>query len=74
MKKVIYNTYIDKVMDELKVPQRKTNGRDKSKSYHKITISVNEQERWDIQNFAKKEGKSVSAVIKNMLREEGITS
>lgn len=59
-------------MEDLKSPKRKTKGQDRSKSYHKITISVTEKEKTDIQKAAEKQGKSVSALMKELLRLEEV--
>ena len=69
---MLYDHIIDHIMEDLKTPKRKTAGQDHSKCYHKITISVNEKEKADIQKAAQEQGKSVSALIKDLLSTEGI--
>ena len=68
----MYDNFIKPLMEELKSPQRKTKGKDRSKSYHKVTISVTEKEKIDIQSAAEEKGKSVSALIKELLKVEGV--
>ncbi len=68
----MYGHFIDHLMEDLKFPQRKTKGQDRTKSYHKITISVTEKEKADIQTAAEEKGMSVSALIKELLKVEGI--
>ena len=65
---MLYDHIIDHIMEDLKTPKRKTAGQDHSKCYHKITISVNEKEKMAIQEAAQKQGKSVSTLIKDLLR------
>ena len=60
------------LMSDLKVQKRKTKGQDKSKNYHKITISINEQDKNDVLTYANEKGISVSMLIKNLLQEQGI--
>lgn len=67
----MYDKTIEGLMKELSSPKRKAKGQDHSKSYHKVTISVTEKEKVDIQSAAKKKGKSVSALIKELLKAEG---
>lgn len=68
----MYDDFIDHLMEDLKSPQRKTKGQDRTKSYHKITISVTEKEKVDIQSAAEEKGMSVSALMKELLKVEGI--
>ena len=57
-------------MDELSAPKRKTKGRDTSKNYHKITISINEQDKRDIIEYAEEQGVSVSQLIKGLVLDK----
>jgi len=68
----MYDNFIDYLMEDLKSPKRKTRGQDHSKSYHKITISVNEKEKAEIQAAAEEKGVSVSMLIKELLKVEGV--
>lgn len=68
----MYDRFVEHLMNDLKTTKRKTGGQDHSKSYHKITISVSEKEKAEIQLVAQTQGKSVSALIKDVLKTEGI--
>ncbi len=68
----MFDNFIDHLMEDLKSPKRKTKGQDRSKSYHKITISVNEKEKAEIQAAAEEKGVSVSMLIKELLKVEGV--
>ena len=46
--------------------------RDTSKTYHKITISVNQYEKEAIHRYATSNNVKVSALIKALLKEKGI--
>ena len=63
---------IDAFVAELDKPRRMTKGRDSSKNYHKITISVSQADKNAIQEYAKEHNMSVSAIIKKLLFEKGI--
>jgi len=63
---------INVLMNDLQKNKRKTQGRDKSKNYHKITISINQQDKDDVMVYAEKHNISVSKLIKDLLREKGI--
>ena len=69
---MLYDHIIDHIMEDLKTPKRKTAGQDHSKCYHKITISVNEKEKAEIQAAAEEKGVSVSMFIKELLKVEGV--
>ena len=63
---------IDSIMNDLDVVKRKTQGQDRSKNYHKITISVNQKDKESLQSYAQSKGVSVSEVLKALLREKAI--
>jgi len=66
------NNIIDTLFEKLNQPKRATNGRDLSKNYHKITISVSLIDKKAIQNHAKENNITVSQLIKNLLKENNI--
>lgn len=68
----MYDDTIEELMNSLGSPKRKTKGRDYSKNYHKITISVTEKEKIDIQSAAEEKGMGVSALMKELLKVEGV--
>ena len=68
----MYDKTIQGLMNDLSFPKRKTKGQDRTKSYHKITISVTEKEKLDIQTAAEEKGMSVSALMKELLKVEGV--
>jgi len=70
----MFDKTVQGLRNDLSSSKRKTKGQDRSKSYHKITMSVTQKEKEDIQIAAEKEGKGVSAFIKDLLRGEGIIS
>ncbi|WP_367234541.1 DUF6364 family protein [Sulfurimonas sp.] len=55
-------------------PKRKTHGRDRSKNYHKITISVDEKAKQEIIEYAREHNISISKLIKNLLIKNSIIS
>ena len=61
---------IDDLLNNLNKPKRKTAGQDKSKNYHKITVSVDENMRADIIKLAEAQGTSISQFIKNLVIKE----
>lgn len=63
---------INGFFEELEKNKRPTNGRDTSKTYHKITISVSHEEKQLIQKYASDNHIKVSALIKNSLRDKNI--
>ncbi len=65
---------IKDLLSDLDKPRRKTNGRDKSKHYHKITISVSEEMKKDLMEFADTNKVSVSKLIKDLLIDNKIIS
>jgi hypothetical protein len=56
----------------LNTNKRDTKGRDKSKNYHKITISVDQYTKLKVNEYAKNNDISVSKLIKDLLQEKGI--
>ena len=67
------NDDIEELMADYDRKQRASNGRDiKKKNYAKITISVTEQNKLDIENKAKSKGVSVSQLIKELFRDTGV--
>ena len=66
------NNIIDSFVNELSKSTRKTNGRDTTKNYHKITISVNQADKDSIKDYANQHNLTVSALIKNLLQEKGV--
>ena len=69
----MYNMGIEELLSNMNSVKRKTKGQNRStKSYHKITISVTKQEKEDISKMAEKRGISVSRLIKDLFREEGM--
>lgn len=63
---------INSLLEGLNQVKRKTKGQDKSKNYHKLTISINQKDKQSIQEYAESNGMSVSALIKSILKKEGI--
>ena len=61
---------INDLLNNLDKPKRKTAGQDKSKNYHKITVSVDENMRADIIKLAEAQGTSISQFIKNLVIKE----
>lgn len=61
---------LNSMMDELKTPKRKSKGRDTTKNYHKITISISEQDKQDIIEYAEVQGISVSKLIKDLVLDK----
>jgi len=61
---------ISSLLNKLDKPRRKTAGHNKSKNYHKVTISVDEKMKADIVQLAKEADKSISAFIKDLVTEE----
>ena len=68
----MYDKTLQGLVNDLSSPKRMTKGQDHSKSYHKITISVTEKGKIDIQSAAEEKGKSVSALIKELLKAKEI--
>ena len=66
------DSIIDTFLEELRTPKRVTSGRDTTKNYHKITISVNLADKEAIQQYAQEHKISVSALIKGLLEEKNI--
>ena len=66
------DSIIDKFLKEFDKPKRVTKGRDTTKNYHKITISVNQADKEAIQQYAQKNDLTVSALIKVILKEKNI--
>ena len=60
---------INGLLNQLDKPRRKTAGRDKSKNYHKITISVDEEMKLMISELAESQGLSISGFIKALVTE-----
>lgn len=58
---------INSMMNTLNTPKRKSKGRDTTKNYHKITISINEKDKREIIEYAEKQGVSVSQLIKDLV-------
>ena len=63
---------IDSFVNDLQQTKRATSGRDTSKNYHKITISVSQADKNAIQQYALEHKISVSALIKRLLEEKNI--
>lgn len=63
---------IDMFLEELNKPTRATKGRDTTKNYHKITISVSQSDKIAIQAYSQDNSITVSALIKSLLHEKGI--
>lgn len=63
---------INTLMGDLQKNKRKTQGRDQSKNYHKVTISINQQDKDDLMDYAQEHNIGVSKLIKDLLREKGI--
>ena len=65
-------TIIDALMEDFNTPKRKSKGRDKSKNYHKITISIGEKDKLSVMEYAKKNNLTVSSLLKDLLRDKSI--
>ena len=63
---------IDALLGDLVIPKRKTRGQDRSKNYHKITISISQKDKQDVIAYAEKKGVSVSKLFKQLLEDKGI--
>jgi len=63
---------IDSLLNDLNQTKRATKGRDTSKYYHKITISVSQADKDAIKLYAKGKEKTVSMIIKDLLRDNNI--
>ena len=63
---------IEDIMREFDTTKRHSRGRDTNKNYHKITISINKVDKIKIMDYAKENEVSVSALIKDLLREKHI--
>lgn len=66
------DTIIDTLMEDFDTPKRATKGQDRSKNYHKITISINEKDKLSVMEYAKQNNLTVSSLIKDLLRENSI--
>lgn len=65
---------IDEMLDSaMKGKIRDTKGQDKSKTYHKITISIDELQKNKIKKYAKKHFRgNISELIKSLLEDKKI--
>jgi hypothetical protein len=62
----------NKLLDLIESKQNYSQSRDTSKTYHKITISVNQHQKEAINRYAKSKNLKVSALIKSILIEKDI--
>jgi len=65
-------TIINSLLEDMNITKRRTKGRDTTKKYNKITISVDLEDKLKIEEYAKKNNISVSALIRNLLKENSI--
>jgi len=66
------NTIIDTLMGDFDTIKRKSKGQDRSKNYHKITISISEKDKLSVMEYAKENNLTVSSLIKDLLRAKSI--
>lgn len=69
--KEISDDFIDSLVDDLSNIRRKT-VRDKSKTYYKMTISLNEHEKRSLDAYKAEHGINISQLIREMLYEKGV--
>jgi predicted HicB family RNase H-like nuclease len=69
---IMIDDILDDIAKDLDIPKRKTSGQDKSKNYHKITISVDQETKLKVNEYAKNNDISVSKLIKDLIKEKGI--
>ena len=69
--KDIIGSFMNELNDKTK---RKSKGRDTRKNYHKITISINQEDKLAVMKYAESNGITVSYLIKELLRDKKIIS
>ena len=67
--KDIIGSFMNELNDKTK---RKSKGRDTRKNYHKITISINEEDKLAVMKYADDNNITASFLIKELLREKHI--